>query len=84
MRDRISMVLRVRTNTAWFSHFIILKQSIMDIENIIPLLTSTINEKGKMIKLLNKWKNKYQYCIKDIANCDSGFVAKYILSYQKQ
>jgi len=56
----------------------------MDIENIIPLLTSTINEKGKMIKLLNKWKNKYQYCIKDIANCDSGFVAKYILSYQKQ
>lgn len=78
------MVLMVRINTAWFCHFIILKQNEMDINNIIPLLTSTINEKGKMIKLLNKCKNKYQYCIKDIANCDSAFVAKYILSYQKQ
>ncbi len=53
----------------------------MEIKNIIADLTSLINQKSKMMKLLNKWKNKYQYCIKDIANCDSAFVAKYIHAF---
>lgn len=55
----------------------------MDISNIILQLASIVNEKSKMIKLLNKWKNKYQYCVKDIANCDSAFVAKYIHTYRR-